>query len=185
MACATGFDVSFRPQFDMIGRNGADLREAWKDEAESYLSLGARDMPNYFMFMGPNSVIAHGSLVESLNWTGDYFIKWLKKIASEDIKSVCPKTSVVDELVKYGEDIHQHLVWSGGCKSWYKKNRVDGRVTACFAGSALLYKKLIEEIRPEDFDVEYRSGNRWRFLGNGFTDYELDEESDLAWYIDK
>lgn len=169
----------------MIGRNNVDLGKAWEDEAESYMSIAARDMPNYFMFMGPNAIIAHGSLVEAINWTSDYIIKWIRKIAEEGIKSVVPRTQAVDEFCRYGDEIHKRLIWSGGCKSWYKKNRVDGRVTATFAGSALLYKRLISEIRAEDFEIEYRSPNRWRFLGNGFTDYELDDNNDLAWYIER
>ncbi|KAL6247334.1 hypothetical protein RBB50_005680 [Rhinocladiella similis] len=185
IACATGFDVSFTPQWRMIGRNGVDLAKEWSVDPESYLSICARDMPNYFMFMGPNSVIAHGSLMESLNWTGDYLIKWLKKMCTEDIKYIVPKSKVVDELITYGDKIHKTLVWSGGCKSWYKRNTVDGRVTAAFAGSAILYKNLISELRPEDFEVEYTSPNRWFFLGNGFTEYEMDPDSDLSWYIER
>lgn len=35
--CATGFDVSYRPRFPIIGQNGVDLREKWKTIPESYL----------------------------------------------------------------------------------------------------------------------------------------------------
>lgn len=31
--------------------------------------------------MGPNCLGGHGSLVESLNWSGDYIVKWIRKIA--------------------------------------------------------------------------------------------------------
>lgn len=142
-------------------------------------------MPNYFMFGGPNSVIAHGSLIEAFNWTADWMVKVLTKMSTEGIKSMTPNAAAVDEFVKYGEEVHKTLVWTDSCQSWYKKNRVDGRVTAAFGGSALLYKKLISELRMEDFDVEYRSRNRFAFMGNGFTSYELDDDSDLSWYIEK
>jgi cation diffusion facilitator CzcD-associated flavoprotein CzcO len=46
--CATGFDTSFRPPFPLIGYSGKDLREVWKDEPRSYLSLAAAGFPNYF-----------------------------------------------------------------------------------------------------------------------------------------
>ena len=141
-------------------------------------------MPNFFTFLGPNAVIAHGSLLEAVNWTGDYILKWIKKIATEDIKSIVPKSSVVDELIRYGDNIHKRLVWSDGCSSWFKRNTVHGRVTAAFAGSALLFRQLICDLRPEDFDIEYRSDNRWGFMGNGFTEYELDPTNDLGWYIE-
>lgn len=185
VACATGFDVSNKPQWRMIGRNGVNLAETWEADPESYLSICARDMPNYFMFLGPNAVVAHGSIIEAINWTGDYIIKWIRKIASENIKSVVPRAAVVDELITYGDQIHKRMVWTDSCKSWFKRNTIDGRVTAAFAGSALVFKQLISEIRGEDFEIDYRGSNRWAFLGNGFTSIELNHENDLAWYIEK
>lgn len=149
------------------------------------MSLAVADFPNYLTCMGPNAVIAHGSLLEGLNWSQDYMVQWIRKVATEDIKSFCPKNEVVDQFVKYGDEIQKRLVWSGGCKSWYKKGRVDGRVTATFGGTALLYRTLIGRIRAEDFDIRYRSENMFRFMGNGFTAYELEEGNDLAWYIEK
>lgn len=49
-----GFDVSFRPRFPVIGRNGVDLREKWKVAAEGYLGVSCADMPNWVCFLGPN-----------------------------------------------------------------------------------------------------------------------------------
>lgn len=185
MVCATGFDVTHRPHYPTIGRNGVDLREKWSDDPESYLSIAAPDMPNYFITLGPNAVVGHGSLMEALNWNGDYFVQWIKKMAEEDIQYFCPKTKTVKHLVRYADEIHKSLVWTGSCKSWYKRGRVDGRVTALFAGSGMLYKRLLSEIRGEDFDVEYNSPNTFKFLGNGFTAFEMDPNNDLSWYIEK
>ena len=69
-------------------------------------------------------------------------------------------------------------------RSWYKNNRIDGRVTATFAGSAMLFYEMVKQIRPEDFEIRYRSRNRFRFMGNGFVPYELDDKADLAWYVE-
>ncbi|KAB8219456.1 hypothetical protein BDV33DRAFT_204369 [Aspergillus novoparasiticus] len=184
VVCATGFDVSHRPRFPLIGQNGANLAEKWADEPESYLSVATAGFPNYFIFSGPNSLGGHGSLVEALNWTGDYFVKWIKKIATEDIKSVVPKKSAEEAFVRYGDEVHKTIVWTGSCKSWYKRNKANGRVTALFGGSALLFNRLISDLRPEDFDIEYRSANNFRFLGNGFLEYEMDPEQDLSWYVE-
>lgn len=185
LVCATGFDVSNIPFFPVTGQAGMTLAQKWKDEPESYLSLACPDFPNYFIFTGPNATVGHGTLITSMDWSAQWMIKWLRKIAAEDIKSVVPRQDATDEFVRYGDRIHDTLTWSGGCSSWYKNHRVNGRVTATFPGSALLYNKMIQELRPEDFHITYRSRNRFRFMGNGFTGYELDEGSDLAWYIEK
>ena len=183
IVCATGFDISQVPMFPLTGR-GISLAEKWQDEPESYMSLACPDMPNLFFFTGPNATVGHGSLIFSLDWSAEWMIKWIQKMAYEDIASITPKQDVVDEFVRYGDHIHKTLTWTGSCRSWYKANRIDGRVTATFAGSAILYEKLVNgRLRPEDFEIRYRSANRWRFLGNGFTEYELTEGNDLSYYI--
>lgn len=48
LICATGFDTSFRPAFPVIGQEGKDLRDVWKEEPRSYLSVSASGFPNYF-----------------------------------------------------------------------------------------------------------------------------------------
>ena len=48
-----------------------------------------------------------------------------------------------------------------------------------------MYKKLISEIRAEDFEIEYRSPNPFRFVGNGFLADEFQDDADLSWYIEK
>ncbi|KAK1142952.1 hypothetical protein N8T08_007193 [Aspergillus melleus] len=182
--CATGFDVSHCPRYPIVGQSSVKLSDKWAEEPESYVSVATAGFPNYFMMMGPNCLGGHGSLIESLNWTGDYFVKWIKKIAAEDIKYVAPKRSREEAFVRYGDEIHKTLVWTGGCKSWYKRNRVDGRVTALFGGSAVLFNRMLQDIRPEDFEIEYNSPNPFRFMGNGFTAWEMDEENDLSWYVE-
>lgn len=182
---ATGFDVSFRPRYPIVGLNNIDLREQWKEDPEAYISVAVPSMPNYFMMMGPNCLGGHGSLVESLNWTGDYFVKWIKKMSTEDIKYVVPKKEKVDAFIKYCDQIHKTLVWSGGCTSWYKRGKVDGRVTALFGGSAHLFNRMLGDIRAEDFDIEYNTANPFIFMGNGFTEFEMDPESDLSWYVEQ
>ncbi|KAL1599346.1 hypothetical protein SLS59_006363 [Nothophoma quercina] len=184
IVCATGFDVSHRPRYPLIGQNNVNLREKWAEDPESYVSVMTPDFPNYLIYMGPNCLGGHGSLVESLNWTGDYFVKWIKKMAHEDIKCFAPRRDKVDSFMKYQDEVHKTLVWSGGCSSWYKRGRVDGRVTALFGGSAQLFNKLITDIRGEDFDITYRTANPWRFMGNGFTEFETKDDTDLSWYVE-
>jgi cation diffusion facilitator CzcD-associated flavoprotein CzcO len=54
VVCATGFDVTFIPRFPVIGKNGVDLREKWKDLPKAYFGLACADMPNWLTFLGPN-----------------------------------------------------------------------------------------------------------------------------------
>ncbi|TKX18371.1 flavin-binding monooxygenase-like protein 7 [Elsinoe australis] len=183
--CATGFDVSHRPPWPLIGRRGKTLGEEWAEEPLSYLSVMAGGFPNFFMFGGPNSPVGHGSLMAQLSWTADHICQWIRKMSEEDISSIEPKQECIEEFNAYGDEIMQTLVWSGGCRSWYKNHRVDGRVTAVWAGTAIGYHEMIRTLRPEDYNIKYRSRNRFRFMGNGRTKLEETPGSDLAYYITK
>ena len=48
IVAASGFDTSFRPAFPVVGLDGVDLRDAWKDTPRAYISLAVAGYPNYF-----------------------------------------------------------------------------------------------------------------------------------------
>ena len=106
-------------------------------------------------------------------------------MSEEDIKYIAPKASAVQAFNHYCDEVHKTLVWTGNCTSWYKRGTKDGRVTALFGGSAVLFHRMIHQIRAEDFEIAYRSGNKFRFMGNGFTAWEMKPDSDLAWYVER
>jgi cation diffusion facilitator CzcD-associated flavoprotein CzcO len=49
--CATGFDISFRPRYPVVGLNGITLAEQWKVKPDGYLSLAVPNFPNHFSMM--------------------------------------------------------------------------------------------------------------------------------------
>ena len=59
IVCATGFDVSHRPPWPLIGRHGITLAEAWKDEPTGYLSLAASGFPNFLYVLEVASSMSH------------------------------------------------------------------------------------------------------------------------------
>lgn len=71
LICATGFDVSFRPRFPIIGPGPAatNLQDEWAMEAKGYLGLAAAAFPNYMMFLGPNCPVGNGPLLIAI---GEY-----------------------------------------------------------------------------------------------------------------
>ncbi|EOD51159.1 putative flavin-binding monooxygenase protein [Neofusicoccum parvum UCRNP2] len=54
IVCATGFDTTWKPRFPVVGRNGVDLREKWRDSPAAYFGVACPDMPNWITFLGPN-----------------------------------------------------------------------------------------------------------------------------------
>jgi hypothetical protein len=82
----TGFDVSFKPRWTQLGRNNRSLAKDWAADAQGYFSLCASGQPNYFIFNGPSGPVGHGSLSSAIDWEAEYILKWINKVAHEDIK---------------------------------------------------------------------------------------------------
>ncbi|PGH26724.1 hypothetical protein AJ80_01670 [Polytolypa hystricis UAMH7299] len=184
IVAATGFDTSFIPPWKFVGRDGAMLDERWKENPEAFFAVQVDGMPNYFMFNGPNCAISHGSVLTQISWTCDYILKWAKKIATEDIKSIDVKKDAVDDYNAYAQEFLKRMVWADDCRSWYKNGKSSGQVTGVYPGSILHFKDSLENMGAEHFNFGYNSKNRFRFLGNGESLCENHGEGDLAYYMD-
>lgn len=174
IVCATGFDTSFCPAFPLIGRGGVNLATKWTTELpKAYFGLTVPDMPNYFSFIGPNSTISNGSLVLGIQMTAVYIYKWLDKLQTEDIRSFAVRHEVNDEYNEHMQTYLKRTVWTGNCRSWYKRGTIDGPVVAVYGGTTFHFMEAIKNPRWEDFDIERLSKtNRFSYLGNGFTKRE-------------
>ncbi|OJJ42184.1 hypothetical protein ASPZODRAFT_2122686 [Penicilliopsis zonata CBS 506.65] len=180
IVCATGFETSFVPGWEMMGRDGRTPAKDWAETPQAYFSLCAGGMPNYFVFAGPNCPIGHGSVPQMLGWSVDYALKWVEKMAKEDIKSVCVKDTAVQQYNRHAQATLNNTVWSTGCAAWYNNGKA---VTAMYPGSVLHFKESISNIRGEDFDIKYATSDPFGYLGNGELQWERDEGVDLGFYL--
>ncbi|KAF7557760.1 hypothetical protein G7Z17_g496 [Cylindrodendrum hubeiense] len=182
--CATGFDVSFCPRFPIIGRSG-NLQDIWtKALPRSYMSCAVPSLPNYFMFLGPNAPIGHGSVFTIAELLAKYIVNIIRKCQTECIKAIVPSQAAVDELYEHTQAFMPRTAWAGSCTSWFKNGRETGPVTALHPGSRIHFFHMLERFRGEDWEyVHYTRHNRFSYLGNGLSTKELDK-SDSTWYLD-
>ena len=68
--------------------------------------------------------------------------------------------------------------FSGACSSWYKHGE---EVVGLHPGSRMHFIEMLSRFRGEDWEFTYegegggaRTGNRFGYLGNGFTKDEMD-----------
>jgi len=184
IVCATGFDVSYRPRFPIVGQDGVDLADKWKVCPEGYLGLGIPGFPNFLTFIGPNWPVENGSVMGPLMYVSYYAMQLIKKIQSEYIASISPKQDVTDAFNEHCQEWVKHTVWVEECRSWYKNNET-GRVNAVWPGSSLHYMEAIKVPRYEDFDIEYLGAgkkNMWAFLGMGAVRALVNKE-DVSPYL--
>lgn len=70
------------------------------------------------------------------------------------------------------------------CRSWFKNGKTHGPVTAIYPGSRLHFFELLKNVRWEDFELTYKTENRFQFMGNGNTQCEMSVDGDPVWYFD-
>ncbi|CAI6334554.1 unnamed protein product [Periconia digitata] len=182
LICATGFNTSFKPRFPVVGPGGNNLQDAWADEPRSYFGIAAPDVPNYLIFLGPNCPIGNGPVLSAIEAQADYMCKLIDRFQTHNIATFAPKAEAVDDFIAHKNQFMNGTVWQDPCRSWYKAGKPNGPITALWPGSTLHYIEAMMEVRLDDWDVQY-SGNRFAWLGNGYSQTELDPTADWAYYI--
>ncbi|KAJ5713998.1 uncharacterized protein N7483_011179 [Penicillium malachiteum] len=182
LICATGFDTTFRPRFPIIGPTGSNLQDEWKNEPQPYFGIAAAGIPNYLMFLGPNSPVGNGPVLSAIEAQADYMMKLIDRYQTTNIASFSPRPEAVADFTAYKNRFMHGTVWKDACQSWYKAGRPDGSITALWPGSTLHYIEATDEVRTEDWETTC-SGNRFDWLGNGYSQTECDETADWAYYI--
>ncbi|KAL6251201.1 hypothetical protein RBB50_001409 [Rhinocladiella similis] len=182
IACATGFDTSFMPQFPIVGRNGTSISDAWSHHASAYMSHSVPEFPNYFFIGGPNSATGGGSLLIIFESIIGYVVKAVQKLSREHLRSIEVKPSALDGWNRYLDVYFPRTVHVDDCTSWYK---VNGKITGLWPGSSLHARATLENPRWEDYEYESLRGHDvLEWLGNGWTIADK-ERGDLSFYLDE
>lgn len=182
LICATGFDTTFKPRFPLIGPAGGNLQDEWSQEPRSYFGLAAADYPNYLIFLGPNCPIGNGPVLSAIEAQADWMMAVIDRYQTSNIHSIAPKRQAVDDFIDWKNEFMKGTVWADKCRSWYKANQADAPVTALWPGSTVHYIEALSEVRWEDMEVKY-TGNRYGWLGSGFSQCESDPTADWAYYV--
>jgi hypothetical protein len=109
--------------------------------------------------------------------------KVLTHMQRSSIKCLVPKRAAIEDSFVHTHELLKRTAWSSTCSSWFKNGKKHGPVTAIWPGSRLHYFESLKEPRYEDFDIEYL-GNRFAYMGNGYTSAELEAEGNPVWYFD-
>ncbi|KAI9371747.1 hypothetical protein BJX61DRAFT_534533 [Aspergillus egyptiacus] len=183
LVCATGFNVAFKPAFKVINGEGKSIQEDWGDGVNLYFGVSAPRFPNYYTIVGPGATWSSGTLLPSIETTIEYSVKCMKKMQTETIKSMSVKQEALDEIYEHFDEFHKNTVFQEECRSWFKDGKVKNRVYL-WPGPTIHFLKTIKEPRFEDYDIQYRYGNRFAFLGNGPVQAGVRQDAlGLATYI--
>lgn len=148
----TGFRASeFLSPIRIIGRNGLTLNAAWQEGAVAFKGITVSGFPNLFMLYGPNTNLAHNSILYMLESQFQYVLgcmNILKKYpgAAMDVRQ--------DRLKRYSSVVQEGLkgsVWSSGCTSWYLD--ANGKNTLNWPGFTFSYRFSTRRVDTADYQM--------------------------------
>ncbi len=184
VVCATGFDTTFTPHFKTYGRKNSEIHDQFGDFPIGYMGIAAENFPNLFLVIGPNGPASHSSILPVIEWYTRYIFQVIEKLQTENIKAIEPKPEAIKDLYNHTHELMKRLAWSSACRSWFKNGKTHGPVTAIYPGSRLHFFEIMKNVRWEDYNITYGTNNRYQFMGNGFSQVELDPDADPVWYFD-
>jgi cation diffusion facilitator CzcD-associated flavoprotein CzcO len=154
----TGFKtVEAIAEFNVAGRDGVKLQDAWRGGIEAYHGITVAGFPNFFLLLGPNTGLGHNSVIFMIESQVQHVLSCLRLLASQGGETVEVKASA---LRRFNNGIHRrlgHAVWSeGGCTSWYLD--ADGVNRALWPGFSFEYWARTRRARRADYVIR-RAGH--------------------------
>ena len=147
----TGFAASeFLSPMNITGRDGVSLNQAWATGSEAYKGITVSRFPNLFMLYGPNTNLAHNSIVYMLESQVRYVLGCINTLNATPGTAMDVKP---DRLRAFSEGVQTKLknsVWDSGCHSWYLDS--DGKNTVNWPGFTFTYRKATREVNPDDYE---------------------------------
>jgi len=94
--------------------------------------------PNFFMLYGPNTNLAHNSIVFMIESQIRHVIACLARLGRDGVRTIEVKKNIQQRFNTRIQRRLQKSIWSKGCTSWYltaaKKTRQIGRAIPSCSG---------------------------------------------------
>lgn len=120
MILSTGFNpVAYMRPMNLLGRDGLDINDAWKDKIRTYRSVCLPGFPNNFLMLGPNSPVGNFSVIEMSEVQTRYIIRIIQRWRHNEFDAIEVKPRAVQRFAEYMKKGMSKTAWVGGCQSWY------------------------------------------------------------------
>lgn len=140
----------------IIGRNGVDISQTWKDRIGAYLGLTVSGFPNFFILLGPNTGLGHNSVVLMSEAQVKYVMSCLRLMRRRGSQAMEVKSAVQATFVEELRERLADTVWqSGGCRSWYQDAKT-GENPVIWPGSVVGYRRRTRSVSPADYELTGR-----------------------------
>ena len=150
----TGFVASsFLVELNITGLGGRNLFQEWQAATpEAYQGTTVAGFPNLLFMVGPNTGLAHNSLIHIMESQVNYVLDYLRLLdkagpgAYLDVKPEAQR--------QYNDVLQQKLgttVWASGCQSWYLN--AQGKNTTLLPALTATFRRDTKRVRQADYTV--------------------------------
>ncbi len=150
----TGFKASeFLSPMKITGRSGITLNQAWQDGAAAFKGITVSGFPNLFMLYGPNTNLAHNSIVYMLESQFRYVISALNTLKKYPGSAMDVRKERQDRFTSVIQGGLKGSVWDSGCTSWYLD--ANGKNTVNWPGFTFSYRFATRQADTTDYQFLY------------------------------
>lgn len=155
---ATGFrTVEFMHPMKIIGANGREINEIWRDGAQAYFGITVEDLPNFSMLYGPNTNLGHNSIILMIESQSKYINAMIAEVLKARTRgkslAITPRKDVVKAHNEWMQSVLNESSFADSrCSSWYKTK--EGKITNNWCGTVVEYQQFLSKLSWEDYDLK-------------------------------
>jgi cation diffusion facilitator CzcD-associated flavoprotein CzcO len=156
----TGFEISGSlTRMKIFGRDGRELNQTWDRKGKgAHLGITVAGFPNLFLLVGPNTGLAHSSMVFMIERQVEYVLQAMRLAARAGAQAVEVREDVQDGYVERVQSRLRDSVWASGCQSWYLDE--NGRNIAIWPNFTTAYWRRTRRLHPADFELVRSSATK-------------------------
>lgn len=152
---ATGFEAGTGAltAIDIRGRDGALLKDTWRDEVRTFMGLQVAGYPNLFTTMAPMSPsAAYCNVPTCVQQQVDWITECIGFVRAREASSIEPSFQAQDAWVAHHDEIGNATL-AIKTKSWHVRKDANGnqqRLVA-YAGGANVYREKCDEVAASGY----------------------------------
>jgi cation diffusion facilitator CzcD-associated flavoprotein CzcO len=150
----TGFKVAegLGRSARIIGRDGLDLADVWRDGLEGFLGTTVAGFPNLFTMTGPNTGLGHSSMIYMIESQLNYLLDAMRLLDENGAVAIDTRRDRQDAFNATVQRRFAGSVWTeGGCASWYLDEHGKNRVL--WPRHTFVYRRRTRKVRPSDHEL--------------------------------
>ncbi|HWE89554.1 MAG TPA: NAD(P)/FAD-dependent oxidoreductase [Pseudonocardiaceae bacterium] len=148
----TGFQPSLT-KLKIQGRDGHSLWREWLlDGGRAHRGVMMSGYPNMFFLLGPNSGVAHTSVVFMIEAQAKFIVRAIKLVDARSVAAIDPRADTQRRFQTFLQDKLAKGVWAtGGCTSYYVDDKGVNRTL--WPGGTWRYWLQSRRLAPDEFEL--------------------------------